>query len=351
MLEKKSVSVLDRIARDIAFEICLGGDRFTPEDISDVLSSYALSCTEMGLFNVRIRYHAEDFAPKEYRDEPFMSNQIGFWIGSIPVKDSFDVRPELAEMFNRCERGKWFLFDDGVYRRCDKAVKEAMWPKVDPERFVSGAVSSLVVARAKMDSLINSFGHETVSGCSLFDAMECVSYGLNNSGYEMHIMRDVNILADTPEKHSFIVHYNFPNGSLTTHSLNALSDKELQSVIDNLDGELYYRQQGLLFPEELVEPIVLPEKIFVTPPVESPDGYLRKFVPESIFVGPGGAALVGGHYDGLSTPVNFVLSDFSDKALSIIGKASEVACKQSLGQEAKASKSAKKKTVKSKGID
>ena len=144
---------VDRLARDVAFEIILGGDRFEPSDVAAHLDG--ISRPEMGLFKKRVEYHTVDFAPEEMRTPDFVGRMVEGWTQGVRLSDGAGIREAFSAAYNRQERGLWFRFDDGSVRRCDRAVTDAMWngeelARMDPKP-LSAAEAAVGERRAALD--------------------------------------------------------------------------------------------------------------------------------------------------------------------------------------------------------
>lgn len=150
----------DVIARDLAFEIHLGGDRFDAEDLHEVLRG--IPQKDLDTFRSRVLYHAKDFVPDEPRFHAFAERQVDSWLSGV----------ETAEMLGRKvreswfrpgtlhkDRGKNFLMDDGSVRRCEKATAESAWgPKV--REHVLKEMTDRDVVEYNADWLLSTYGKE-----------------------------------------------------------------------------------------------------------------------------------------------------------------------------------------------
>lgn len=150
----------DVIARDLAFEIHLGGDRFDAEDLHEVLRG--IPQKDLDTFRSRVLYHAKDFVPDEPRFHAFAERQVDSWLSGV----------ETAEMLGRKVRGSWFrpedfhedrgknfLMDDGSVRRCEKATAESAWgPKV--REHVLREMTDREVVEYNADWLLSTYGKE-----------------------------------------------------------------------------------------------------------------------------------------------------------------------------------------------
>ena len=326
---------VDRLARDVAFEIVLGGDRFDPADLAEQLSG--VSRPELDIFRNRVRYHAEDFAPPEYRTADFMDRMVDAWTGSIPTEGT-DVRKAFMEAAQVRDRGSWFKFADGEYRRCDKASSDAMWNEKERALIVSGPVEPFEVVRSKADRLINEYGRE-VRLDNRWDSVDVDTYGMTAAGHVMSLRRDVNDLAKGPEDHVYYVSYKTPNGSSST-LLSKHEKHELEWLANVIDGERAFRK-GVGVMNDMPglsggSLISLPPETLVAAPEMGPS-QRYEFEASSVFVGPNDAAMVSGRFVGQrpDTPeYNYPLKDFSDHAVARIKEATDRSMKTVLARMA-----------------
>lgn len=326
---------VDRLARDVAFEIVLGGDRFDPADLAEQLSG--VSRPEMDIFRNRVRYHSEDFAPPEYRTKDFMDRMIDAWTGSIPTEGT-DVRKAFMEAAQVRDRGSWFRFADGEYRRCDKASADAMWNERERALLVGGPVDAFEVARSKADRLINEYGRE-VTLDRRWDSVDIETYGMTAAGHVMSVRRDVNDLAKGPEDHVYYVMYKTPNGSSST-LLSHYEKGELDWFVNIVDGERAFRK-GVGVMNDMPglsggSLISLPPETLVAAPEMGPS-HRYEFEASSVFVGANDAAMVSGRFVGQrpDTPeYNYPLKDFSDHAVARIKEATDRSMKTVLARMA-----------------
>lgn len=150
----KSMKELDGLARDIAFEICYGADRFDNEDVAAMLSPFSpLSPSEMKAFRERIVYHCPDFAPPAYRQEDFVSSWMDGFLSLVPVQnaDHTFIREEFAHLNDVQERGKWFKVHEFLRFRCNQATREFL-PNEPPYYYESVEISTAQAARETIDA-------------------------------------------------------------------------------------------------------------------------------------------------------------------------------------------------------
>lgn len=331
-MKEKKMSDMDRLARDIAFEIVLGGDRFDPSDVKEMVGT--VSRAERNVFQDRIRYHAVDFAPEEYRTAEFLDRNIEVWTGGLKIHDGVELRQDFDEMLHRNERGAWFRFSDGSFLRCEKAVSDAMWNSRERFGMDPDPVSPYKVALYKSDALINKYGHQ-VKRDMYYHAVDLDSYGMTSEGSILTVMRQEDIVSDDPKHKIFVVVEKTPEKT-SAALLSQYPDEELERLIGILDTESSVRQSLSLMKEG--EPmsegavVALPEKTIVTAPEQSPYG--SDFVVTSVFVKSEGFTMVSGHYVGMrgGPERNFLLRDFSDKGVATIKNATDVAMKNTLAK-------------------
>lgn len=150
----KSMKELDGLARDIAFEICYGADRFDNEDVAAMLSPFSpLSPSEMKAFRERIVYHCPDFAPPAYRQEDFVSSWMDGFLSLVPVQnaDHTFIREEFARLNDVQERGKWFKVNEFIRFRCNQATR-AFLENEPPYYYESVEISTAQAARETIDA-------------------------------------------------------------------------------------------------------------------------------------------------------------------------------------------------------
>lgn len=150
----------DVIARDLAFEIHLGGDRFDAEDLHEVLRG--IPQKDLDTFRSRVLYHAKDFVPDEPRFHAFAERQVDSWLSGVETAEMLGRK--VRESWFRSEtlhedRGKNFLMDDGSVRRCEKATAESAWgPKV--REHVLKEMTDREVVEYNADWLLSTYGKE-----------------------------------------------------------------------------------------------------------------------------------------------------------------------------------------------
>ena len=347
-MNKKNDSVImtmmssaDSLARNIAYEIILGGDRFDAYDIKPVLDG--MSRAEMNLFKDRIRYHAVDFCEAEHRPDDFLSRMIEAWTKDVVVRESWEIRPDFQRMHDRQERGKWFRFADGSFRRCDRATVDCQWQESERAGMDPSPVPSFEVARERADALISLYGRE-VSLDGPVETMDILSYGALESGYVMSVRRNVDVLAQKPADHTYYITYTTPSGHSST-LLSHLTPEEMDRFIDMMEQEKQLRAGGRLGWTERSEPFLLPSGTVVMAPEPGADGE-RAFEAKSLFENTDGDVIVSGNFvsggKGTGPVGNFYLRDFSDKSVSIITGASAQVLKNNLGER---ETSARKRSV------
>ena len=150
----------DAIARDLAFEIHLGGDRFDAEDLHEVLRG--IPQKDLDVFRSRVLYHAKDFVPDEPRFHAFAERQVDSWLSGAETAEMLGRK--VRESWFRPEdfhedRGKNFLLDDGSVRRCEKATAESEWgPKV--REHILREMTDREVFEHNADWLLSSYGKQ-----------------------------------------------------------------------------------------------------------------------------------------------------------------------------------------------
>ena len=332
MASLRNKNSVDMLARDVAFEIVLGGDRFDPGDVSKALDG--ISEGDMKIFKDRIAYHAVDFAPEEYRTQDFLSRMIEAWTGDVRLGKDQEIHKDFLDAAQTKDRGKWFHFSNGDYRRCDRAVVEAMWTEKDRMMMDPKPVEPFVVARAKVDSLISKYGVEVMSD-GPDDVVDIDSYGMTSAGHIMTVKRNVDILATKVEDHIYSVTIRTPEGA-STNLLSDYTPEQMNTFIDLIDTERSRREAVSLVSDYVLQEsaiVVLPKNTYIL----APDGYspsrTNQFEASSVFFSPDGTAMVSGRF--LNEPKNasernFRLNDLSDRSIAIIKEATDVSMKNIL---------------------
>ena len=334
---------VDRLARDIAFECVLGGDRFDAKDVAEHLDGISIS--EMNLLKDRIKYHAVDFAPAEHRQDAFLNRMIDGMTSLVKVSDSTLIRQAFLDMSVRKERGAWFRFEDGDYRQCMSAV-------IDADRLGEGKrdmprvrVTPDEVAKAKASLLLESYGEEVrMDGPVL--TVNIKSYGEMEPGTSLYVRRVRDDLESDPLKLTYFVTYAHENGGKSTSLFSSLEPAELDRLIRALDTEIEYRKGRNLMEESDLAVLSFPADIRVQAPVANERDGGRNFYAERIFYGVDNEIMVAGKYMFQTEVVNFPLREFSDKSLSVINAESEKVLK-ALTMKADSMKAKPSKAVRS----
>lgn len=329
---------IDRLARDVAFEIVLGGDRFDPSDLAAQLDG--ISRQEMRIFQDRIRYHAVDFAPPEYRTDDFLNRMISAWTDGVAL-GADGVRQGFLDTVSVRDRGEWFRMGDGSVKQCRSASVETMWRSEERKGMEEKPVAALEVAKMKAGALLDKYGHETMLDRPC-DTMDIDSYGMTAVGYIMSVRRDVDILANSDLDKVFFVTITTPSGMSST----ALSDYKLDALnefIALMDTEKSFRESASLMvetsPLSQSALIGLPENTVIAAPEVGPGG-LDMFRASSVFIGPDGTTMVSGRFSGQnqdSPEYNYRLSQLSDKSVDVIRHATDAALKNILQSAEKSS--------------
>ena len=331
----------DCLARDVAFEIVLGGDRFEPCDVAERLDG--CSKAELDIFRDRVRYHSVDFAPPEYRTEDFIERMVTAWTKDIRTRTDREladaglrvVSVQAEEAARILDRGKWFRFSDGC-RQCLKGTREAMWTAKDMTMLVSDEpVPANEVLRGRVDSLISRYGHE-VQLDGPYDSMDISSVGLTDGAASMTIRRRVDILAQGVEGHQYYVVERAP-GEMKVSNVMSFNPREADRLIGILETEESLRQSSTLVSERSPFPdgvlVGFPEPVRVS--MARDDTGLFPFEVSSVFCTPDGRAMVSGRYlhQLRSDPeYNFPLSDLTDKGISDVRKTMDTAMRKTLAK-------------------
>jgi hypothetical protein len=153
---------IEEFARDLAFEMCLGGDRFDHDDAMAFLEG--ISARELDRFTERVKYHAEDFKPRggEQRNgfDRFVSRYLGSYLADVRTAERLGISDPVSEyegvdVFS--DRGKWFLMDSGRPAYCMKATRWAMWGK-DIGQHIRMEIDRDTAVRSLFASLLSRYG-------------------------------------------------------------------------------------------------------------------------------------------------------------------------------------------------
>lgn len=157
---------LDDFARDIAFEIQLGGDRFGPDDVRDILRG--IPRKDLQEFRDRIEYHAVDFAPVFIVDNnEFVREYIDKWLSGVQTAETLGVEPQIrfsSEGLLR-DRGEFFVCPDLGHDvvRCPVATRYLAWQKDGRPREVVDLYRKVTPAQA-CDLLVEKLFKDFASG-------------------------------------------------------------------------------------------------------------------------------------------------------------------------------------------
>lgn len=171
---------LDAVARDIAIEIHLGGDRFGSEDIAAILEG--IPRADLDMMRSRIHAHAEDYYPpfSRYSKEEsrkFTEDGIDHFFSAVRTAEDLGRQPGESWFKGvnlRNDRGKIFLLPDGTITECPRLTRESAWDgdggKAVEESSVDEAlqsyISSVMLIHPKFrtpEDLVFMSGDNTVS--------------------------------------------------------------------------------------------------------------------------------------------------------------------------------------------
>ena len=138
---------IENLARDLAFEIHLGGDRFGPDDLHEWL--HGIPSADLATFRDRVMLHSKDFAPNEGRFTQFAQRMLASWLLGIQTAELLgrEVKPGqswFAGLTLSDDKGKYFAFTDGSIKQCGSATVEAAWGN-DVRRSIIKEMSPLQV--------------------------------------------------------------------------------------------------------------------------------------------------------------------------------------------------------------
>lgn len=125
---------LDDFARDIAVEIQLGGDRFGPGDVEDILRG--IPRRDLQAFRERIEYYAVDYdcgTAFMAGNASFVKEYVDKWLSGVETAEKLGVQPQVrfsAEGLLR-DRGEFFVCPDAGHDvvRCPVATRYLAWQK------------------------------------------------------------------------------------------------------------------------------------------------------------------------------------------------------------------------------
>lgn len=172
---------IENLARDLAFEIHLGGDRFGPDDVCEWLKGIPES--DLKIFRERVLLHARDFAPAEPMYESFASRMVGEWLAGIQTAETLgrEVKGSwYAGLTLSNDKGKHFLFLDGSNHTCNAATVEAAWGR-DVRKDIAREISEKDLAEHWCGVLLQNYGHnrngsvqvDFITHCSLPEGTVC----------------------------------------------------------------------------------------------------------------------------------------------------------------------------------
>ena len=145
---------LDSFARDVAMEIQLGGDRFDPSDVGSFLDG--IPSDDLVLFKERVLLHSRDFAPCTQSFIDFARNSVGVWLSQVRTAEQKGLRPS-GSWFDRealrDDKWKYFKFDDGSFRFCNKTDRRWAFPHGEAGHIVAEMTAPEVLLRLKEELL------------------------------------------------------------------------------------------------------------------------------------------------------------------------------------------------------
>lgn len=324
------VTDFDLNARDIAFEVNLGGDRFDRDDVAALLDG--VTPEQLTAFKRRVYYHSVDFAPdRGYSDERFLLKAVDSICSAVRTGDGLKGFPDMYAL--PCDRNKWFRRDDGRYFMCRKATRWANWTPEQLQRLGKDPVPLKDIVTEKVSDLMKAYGVGSSYDRSVRE-LQLLSYSQVVPGYEMTVRQGVSDLSD--------IQFRMISPDRTQNfRIGSCSDTELERLMRHLDEEADWRiaegraahvqgsSPAVQPSAESVSTAVIPldsECVLVTPPGEEEVALVR-FMATSVFETPDGTVMVSGkriagQQDLSSTPEeNHPLTAFSDKSLDTICKA------------------------------
>ena len=168
---------IENMARDLAFEIQLGGDRFDSDDLREWLRG--IPEADLKVFRERVLLHARDFAPEDLKYTSFVERMVGQWLKGVETAETLGKVVKPGQSWYKGialpeDKGKHFLFDDGSIRDCGSATAEAAWG-TDVRKHILREMSDRDLAIHYADVLVSSYGHDRngakfvdfITNCSL----------------------------------------------------------------------------------------------------------------------------------------------------------------------------------------
>lgn len=147
------------LARDIAFEICLGGDRFTPEDAQQWLEGIPES--DIDTLRHMIYIHSCDFSHPEAQSPRFVERMTDMWLDGIKTAESLGRTPGKS-WFEGIDTSiafyRYFVFDDGRIQRCNQATVRAAWGR-EAEKHIVGVMDESAVLKHYAEALLKDYGY------------------------------------------------------------------------------------------------------------------------------------------------------------------------------------------------
>lgn len=169
---------IEDFARDLAFEINLGGDRLDRSDVRAYLCG--IPSSDLATLGERILVHSGDFVRSgKYMasDLAFVSRMIPQWLDGVKTAESLGEEAK-SSWFKDIDvsrsKGMYFVFDDGRILLCDKATVRAAWGR-EASKHIIKMMSPKEAALHYADVFVSHYGHnvngekraEFITNCSL----------------------------------------------------------------------------------------------------------------------------------------------------------------------------------------
>lgn len=308
---------VDSEARDLAFEINLGGDRFSPEDVAAWLNGS--SPEEIALFRRLVEYHAADFAPAGgYRDPGFMGRSLDAWLsGVVPGEGNPAFRKALESFLDPsvCDRGRWFRLPDGSLRRCDAARRAFVLRdvKADPASLVPVKPADLL--REAIHGLVAENG-DMVRSDGFWMERELMS-APGQPERRVFVRESVDVLAKGIGDHVYTVTDRSDDGGFAV-SVSELSESACMEYFYMVSAEAEFLRLARSMEEE-----PSPAVIMLDSPVSVVVGWAGLYEVDRVVVLPGDGAVSLYGRDAGGRGREIPLDSLTDVGLESVRKATE----------------------------
>lgn len=277
----------DCLARDIAFEICLGGDRLDPVDVQMHLDG--ISPENLAVLKERVRLHCMDFPSGHTTFEEFVSRQIDSWFDGVRVGQAGHLWPGRVLAAFRSDKGKHFLFKDGSVRECPCATVYAAWGRDCLDKDIDRELSLRDVLARSIHDLVSAYGTPFRAEYDY----NAVDFAIDAQSFDpewsvIRVMESVDRSRDG-SRVACVTLRSSSDGSLRTRSVNEFPEDMIPAAIAAVKSECELRRETLGEPVDLR--VGVKGHLEVAVPEERGGGRL---VVDSLFICPVGELLVHG---------------------------------------------------------